>query len=154
MMPEVVGGIVRGAYHFDAKFLEDGVGGQTIRQQGVRALPDRERGFPIQQLGNAKVALQFEVRPVIERIAQGVRNGSRPGQKFFVGRGIACDVFLGNAVGPHGPPFIVVAFQPDFVEIREAAILGNVAGRKMTVVVEDGLRRGELMIETPRRLIR
>ncbi len=42
----------------------------------------------MEQFGDAEIALQFEVRPVIERIAQRVGNGSRPGQKFLVGRGV------------------------------------------------------------------
>jgi len=154
MMAEVVGGIVGGAHDFNAEFFQNAVRGQAARQRGVSALPDRRRGSFIEQFGDAEVTLQFEVRPVVEGIAQRVGNGSRPGQKFLIGRGIAGNVLFRDAVGPHGSPFIVVPFKPDLEEIGETAILGNIARREMAVVVEDRLRSRKLMIKPTRRVVR
>ena len=154
MMPEVVGGIVSGAHNLDVEFLQNCLSGQPLRERGVRPLPDGRRGCLIQQFVDSEVALQFEVRPMVERIAQGVRNGSRPGQKFLVGSGIPRNEFFRDTVGPHSPPFVVVSLQPDLEQIGEPPIFSNVAGRKMTVIVEDGLRSGELMIKTPGSIVR
>ena len=103
---------------------------------------------------DAEVALQLQVRPLIKRVAQRVGNSSRPGQEFLVRRGISGDVLLRDAVRPHGAPFVVVTLKPDFEEIRKLAIFSDVAGKKMTVVVEDRLGSGELMIETARHVVR
>ncbi len=102
MMAEVVGGIVGGAYDLDAEFLQYRLRGQAL-ESGVGALPDRRRGFFIQQFGDAEVALQFKVRPVVERIAQRVGDGSRPGEKFFVGSGISGDVLFRECRWPASP---------------------------------------------------
>ena len=104
----------------------------------------------VQQFVDAEVALQFEVRPVIERISQRVRDGARPGQKFVAWIGGAGDVSFGNAVRAHRAPFVVVAFEPRFEKIVEAAIGGDVGGRKMRVIVEDRLGCGVGVVEAAR----
>src|SRR5450631_4827718 len=87
---------------------------------------------------------------MVERVAQRIRNRSRPRQKFFVRSRIPRNIFLRHAVGPHRPPFIVIALQPDLEEVAKPAIFRNVSWREMTVIIENRLRRGELMIEPPR----
>ena len=44
-----------------------------------------------------------------------------------------------DAVGPHGAPFVVVAFQPDFEQIPKAAVGRHVLRRQVAMIVEDGL---------------
>ena len=84
---------------------------------------------------------------MIERIAQRVRHGSRPGEEFFVGRRVAGRILLAHSIGPHGTPFVVVAFQPDFEQILKAAVGSHVLGRQMAMIVEDGLIFRVLMIK-------
>ena len=67
---------------------------------------------------------------MIERIAQCIRNGASPGQKFLVGRSVAGDIPFGDAVGAYGTPFVVVALKPDFEEIGEAAVPAISAGER------------------------
>ena len=154
MMLQVIDGVVGSAHNLHAKLLQNGLRGQAIGQLGIGALPDRSSRFLVQQFGDAEVALQFEMRPMVERIAQGVRNSSRPRQKFFIRSRIAGNIALRDAVGPHRPPFVMIALQPDLKKIGKPSVLRNVAYRKMTVIVEDGLRRGELAIEAARHVIR
>ena len=84
---------------------------------------------------------------MVEGIAEGVRDGAGPGEEFFLGGGVAGDVALGDTVGAHGSPLIVVAFEPDFEEVLELAVFGDVFGGKMAVVIEDGLWLGVLVVE-------
>src|SRR5271166_3815681 len=81
------------------------------------------------------------MRPVIERVAQRARNHPRPGNELLVWQGISAAIALWhlNAVSAHGPPLVMVSFQPDFAEIAEAPVSGNVGGAEMGVVVQDGL---------------
>ena len=91
------------------------------------------------------------MRPVIERIAQRVRDGARPGQKFVARISGAGDVSFRHAVRAHRAPFVVVAFEPRLEKIVEAAIGGDVGGRKMRVIIEDRFGRGVSVIEAARR---
>src|SRR5262249_39671636 len=47
---------------------------------------------------------------------------------------------------------VMVAFQTDFKQVFELPIFGDVARRQMTVIVENRLALGELMIELASRL--
>src|ERR1700722_7691757 len=92
------------------------------------------------------------MRPVIERIAQSVGDGSRPCHKLVVGIGFAGAVVLGDAVGSHGSPLVVIAFQPDLAKVAELPVVRNVLRGKMAVVVQDRLPGRGIMIEPPARL--
>ena len=67
---------------------------------------------------------------MVERIAQRVGNGSRPGQKLLVGRRVPGDVVLRDAIGPHRPPFVVVSLQPDLEEIPKPPISAMSRGER------------------------
>ena len=84
---------------------------------------------------------------MIERIAQRMRHGCGPGLKFLEGLGVAGDKALGDAIGAHGAPFVMVAFEPDFEEVVKLAVFRDVARRKMAVIIKDRLFFGKLMIE-------
>src|SRR5512146_922844 len=85
--------------------------------------------------------------PVVERIAEGIRNRAGPRHELVDVRGVSGDETLWNAIGPHGAPLIVIAFEPDFVEVVEAPFFGYVLGWEMTVIVDDRLGFGILVIE-------
>ncbi len=113
MMTEIVGRIIGGADDFDVKFLKDALRGEIVGEKGVGALPDGRRGGFVEQVGDSEIALQLEMSPMIKGIAQGVGNGAGPSQEFFVRGGITGDVSFGDAIGTHGTPLVVVAFEPD-----------------------------------------
>jgi hypothetical protein len=64
---------------------------------------------------------------------------------------IARAVALGHSAGAHRAPFVVVAFEPDLEQIREAAIVRDVARRQVAVVIENRLSRREFVVKPPRR---
>ena len=84
---------------------------------------------------------------MVERVAEGLGDDVGPGLELLVGRGLPGDVGFGDPGCAHGPPFVVVALQPEGVEVGEAAVVGHVGGRKVVVVINDGLVRGDLVIE-------
>ena len=135
---------------FTLNLLQNPVRAQLVGgQQRVGLFPDARRGVLIQQFVDAEVALQLQVRPVVQRIAQRVRHRARPGQELLVRRRVAGAVALRHAVGPHGAPLVVVAFQPDLEQIPKTPVLGDVPRREMAMVVEDRLALGILVIKPP-----
>ena len=145
---EIVSRIVGRAERLHLEFPQDPVRSQVVGgEQRVCLFPDRGRAALVEQLVDAEVALQFEVRPVVQRIAQRVRHRASPRHEFLERRGIAGTVALGHAVGPHGAPLVMVAFEPDLEQVVEAPVLGDVLRRKMAMIVDDRLRLGVLVIQ-------
>ncbi len=111
-------------------------------------LPDfRCRPF-IQQFVDAEIALQFEMRPVIERISEALRDRGGPGEEFVVGRSFAGAKSFGDTVGTHGAPFVVITLQPDLEEIAKLPVGGDVRRGEMGVEIKDGLAGGKFVVET------
>jgi hypothetical protein len=79
------------------------------------------------------------MRPVIERIAECVRHGRRPSLELVEVIGLARAKTFRDAVGPHGAPFVMVAFKPDLKKVFELAVGRNVARRNMTMIVKNRL---------------
>src|SRR5580704_13977317 len=104
VITQVVGRIVSSTDDFHMEFLQDALRCQVASQSRIGAFPNGWGGDFIEQVRDAEIALEFEMGPVIERIAQGIRNGARPRQKFLVRTGIAGNVFFWNAVGAHRAP--------------------------------------------------
>jgi len=83
---QVVGGVVGGAEGAHTEFRQNSLGGQFWSfQKPVGVLPDFRRRSFIQQFVDAEIALQFEMRPVIERIAEAMRDRGGPSEKFVIG---------------------------------------------------------------------
>src|SRR5262249_10507242 len=91
----------------------------------------------IQELIDAEMSLQFQMGPVVEWVSQGVGDGARPGLKLLVGCCITGTEALRNTVGPHGTPLVVVPFEPNLLKVSKLPVSGNVAGRKMRMVVQN-----------------
>ena len=127
---------------------------QLVRRQTlVCALPDPGRRGLVEQIVDAEVPRQLQVRPVIERIAQAARHRRCPRQELLVRIRVAGAVPLGDAVGPHRPPLVVIALEPDLEEVGEPAVLGDVLRRQVAVVVDDRLVRRVGLVEPARRLV-
>ena len=86
---------------------------------------------------------------MVKRVAQRLRDGSSPGAEFFKRFGRPGAITLGYTVGTHRTPFVVVSFKPDFAEVFEFSILGDIAWRQMAVIIENGLVLGKLVVEPP-----
>src|SRR5450631_4165440 len=114
------------------------MGGQLLAHQlAIRFFPDFGGGSFVEQFIDTEKTLQLEMSPLIQRIAQRVRNGSCPSQELLVRICTAGAVMLGSSIGSHGPPLVMVSFQPDFKEVGEAPILRDLLHREMAVVVID-----------------
>ena len=150
---ERVGGVVGGDDERHAVFLQ-----QPLRavlrpgQQGVGFFPDPGGALLVDDLVDAEVAQELEMAPVIKRIAQRVGDGPDEGPVFFLVGRVAGAEALGYAVGTHGPPLVVVARQPDVVEIAERVIFRDQLRGEMTVIIVDRLRLGVGEIELARRV--
>ncbi len=85
MMTQIVDRIVGGADHFHVHLLHDAARAKRIlRQQRIAALPDFiRRGRRQQHIRDAERAAQLQMRPVIERVADGVRHRGGPGVEFL-----------------------------------------------------------------------
>jgi len=151
VVAEVVGRVVGGGDESDVEFLEDAACGELGSGEAlVGAIPDLGSSVFVEEAIDAEVTFEFEVGPVEERVAEGMGHGACPGEEFFVGRRVAGAVAFVHAVGAHGAPFVVVAFEPDFEEVLEAPVFGQVARRQVAVEIEDGFRLGVLVVEPAR----
>ncbi len=88
---------------------------------------------------------------MMERISERVRHGGGPGLELLERAGIARAKPLGHAVGAHGTPFVVIAFEPDFKKVIEPAVGRDVAWRKVAVIIEYRFSLGVLVIKFARR---
>ena len=148
---QVVDRIVGGADRLDVELVQNSVGVERgLCQRGVGLFPDARRALLVEQFVDPEVAFEFQMGPLVERIAQGVRHGASPCEELVVVRRVAGAEALFDAVGPHGAPLVVVALEPDLKQVGKAAVGGNVVGRKMAVVVEDRLSLGVLVEQTLR----
>ncbi len=151
MMAQIVDRIVGGADHFHIHLLHDATCAKLIlRQQRIAALPDFiRRGRRQQRIRDAERPAQLQMRPVIERVADGVRHRGGPGVEFLAIARIAGAQPLRHAVGAHRPPFVVIAPQPDIVQVAEAGILRDLLRRQMTVIIKNRLLRRVIVIQAP-----
>jgi hypothetical protein len=131
---ERVGRIVGGADDGDLGHGQEIVHAQ-LAQLGVGFFPDLGRALAIEQDVDAEIALQLQVGPVIQRIAQRVGHGFRPGLEFLHGLRVAGAKALGHAVRPHRAPLVVVAAQPDLGEIGKAMIRSDQRRREVAVII-------------------
>lgn len=140
MCAEIVGGVVGGTDDFDIHFLQNTLRGQVgSGERGIRFFKNGFRRAGIEQFFYSKIPSQFEVRPVEQRVANRVRDSFGPFFKFFPVRSIARDESLCYALCPHRPPFVMVAFEPDFGDAAKLPVRGDVLRRKMIVVVNNRL---------------
>src|ERR1700678_3961879 len=87
------------------------------------------------------------MRPLIQRIADGVRHGARPGQEFFLRRDFTRAVALADAIRSHGSPLVMIAFERNLEQVAEPAVLTDITSRQMRVVVQNRLGCGIVFIE-------
>ncbi len=149
MVFQCLGGIVGRADQHDVHLPHDAAGRELgPGELRVALVPDAGRRGGIEQpIADPKRPLQFEMCPVIQRVAERLRDGLGPFLEFLPIRGVAGAVAFRHARGAHRPPLVMVAVQPDLREVLEAAIRGDVAGRKMAVIIDDRLLLGETMIQ-------
>ncbi len=148
---EVVGRIVGGADGFDVEFAEDALGAQVVGGERCigRSQMRSARRF-VEQLVDTEIALQFEVGPVIERIAQSVsaRSAPMPGT-FRRGRRRRCN----SAHRRRWRAWRAIYSDRLRARFRTGCanwrLAGDVVRRQMAVVVEDRLGFRIFVVEAP-----
>ena len=83
----------------------------------VGAVPNRLRGVFVEQFVDPEVAFQFEMHPVVKRIAQRVGHSRGPCLELLKRWSVSGAILFGHAVGAHRAPFVVVPLKPDFTLI-------------------------------------
>ncbi len=138
MVFERVGGIVGCAKRAHIEALQNALRAQFRRLQlFIRRVPDARRALFVEEFSDAEKARKLQVRPSVKRVAQRFGNGCGPHQKFVARGRIAGAKSFFDAVRPHRAPFVVVAAQPNFRQIRELAIRCDVTRRQVIVIIED-----------------
>ena len=143
-----------------AEELDPGPGDQGphaergFREHLGRRLPDRVRGRLGEDVRDPEEALELEVGPVIERIADEGGHDLRVGEELVVVGGVARDEFLRYAAGAHRAPFIVVAAEPEFGDVRDLPVLGDLLRGDVAVVIDDRELFRVAVIEHLRGLVR
>lgn len=95
---------------------------------------------------DSEYTAKLQMRPMIKRISHRVRHRLGPFKEFLVRRFISGDIFLGNTVRSHRPPFVMVSAQPYLRKILELVILRYLPGIQMAMVINDGHLRRMLVI--------
>ena len=92
--------------------------------------------------------LQFEMRPVVKRVAECVRHRLCPLLKPLpIGGVFSCAIAFVNTIGTHSAPFVVVAHKPDLCNRLEAFILGYHLWNQVAMIVNNRHFGRMLMIE-------
>ncbi|MNZ47595.1 hypothetical protein D3C78_653150 [compost metagenome] len=91
----------------------------------IHLFPNDRRILLINKLVYAEEAAKLQMRPMVKRVTDGLRNRSCPCLEALIIRNAlaARNVLLLNSVCAERPPFVVVAVQPSLRNIREACIL-------------------------------
>ncbi len=84
---------------------------------------------------------------MIQRITQRLRRDFGPLLEFFPIGSVTGDEAFIHARRTQGPPFVMVAFEPDSGQILETPIFGNILRRQMTVVIDDRHFGREIVIK-------
>ena len=85
-------------------------------------------GWAEQAIRDAKVAIEFEMAPVVEGIAEEVGHGGGEFFEFFPIRSVSGAVSLMDAVGTHGSPFVMISIEPNLGDILPSDVLGDLLG--------------------------
>lgn len=149
VMSEVVGGIVRRADDADVRAAEELATTELRRGELlIAAIPDALGGLLVQEIVDSEEAFQFQGRPMIKRVPQGVWDRFGEGEKLLFPRRSSRDVAFRDAICSHGPPLVVITTEPDMGEAFEALIPRNLVYREMRVVVENWLVLRKVVIQT------
>ena len=139
---QVGGGIVGGADDLDVELFDQAAAAELVGgEHGVGAVPDRLGGLFIQHVVDAEHALKLQMRPVIERVADGVFQHGGVGVELVPVRAaalVAVQERLVRAVGQHGAPLVVIAAQHQMADVAIVDVVDDFVHLQMAVIVIDG----------------
>lgn len=88
------------------------------------------------------------MHPMMHGVAEGVGNGFGEGLEFVSRRCVSCDAFFVDAVGTQQTPFVMIVAEPHVSDVFPAMIIGDFRRGEVIVVIDDGLVRCDLVVET------
>ena len=155
---QVVDGVIGGADEGHVALLDEAADGQlgVMLELVVAQVPDFLSGVAVQHAVVAEEGVQLQVGPVVHRVADGHGQSLSELLEALAVRLVAGDVLLRHAVGAHDAPLVVVAevaavrvaaAQPDLSDVVEAAVLVDLTGRNVAVVIADGHIRSVSVVQ-------
>ena len=146
---QIVDGVIGGADESDVGLLNQAADGQlgVVLQFVVAQVPDFLSGVAVQDALIAEEVVQLQVGPVVHRVADGHGQSLCELLEALAIGLVPGDVLFRHTVGAHHAPLVVVAevaavrvaaAQPDLSDVVEAAVLVDLAGRDVAVIVADG----------------
>ena len=152
---KAVGRIIRSAYYLDIEPFHQCLSPVFLRLQLLGALiVDGPRGLRIEKVVDAEDSGEFQMGPVIQRIAHGVRNSLRPFLELLVTASVPGDELLWHPVAPHCAPFVMVPAEPHLGQVLEPVVLRYLPRHEMAVIVDNGHFLRALVIKLPRITVR
>ena len=106
-------------------------------QFAVRGLPYHVRSLGIEQLINPEKALQFQMRPVVDRVADQAGHNFREAVKLIVEACAAGHILFRHRIGTHHAPLVMIARQPCLADVCELLVFVNLCRVQMAVIVEN-----------------
>ena len=141
MILQTVGGIVGSANNLYIHILNNVLRAKIFRTYFfIACIKNRPRCFSVQQIIHAKIASELEMRPLVQRISDGVRHRFSPRLEFFPVISVTGNIFFRNPVRAQCTPLVMVAAEPHLSYGFELFVTGDLVGRKMAMVIEYGHR--------------
>ena len=139
MVFKSIGRIVGSAYSLNAG-ADDEISRAVLGlcKKLVALLPNARCRLLCKRFVNVEISLELKVSPMVHRIADKARDGSRKCEELLVSVGVAGNVFLFYAVASHLTPLIVVAAEEEVCGILEAVVLCNQLRVEVTVIINYG----------------
>ena len=143
--------VIGGTYRFHTVMTHQAPGRELrLCQLRITLLVNISGRRRVQQFVDTESRTQFQMRPMVQWVAQRIRHGLRPLLKLLPVRSVARDVTLVHPVGTHGTPLVMVTAQPQFRNGTEAVVLCHHPRIQMAMVIYDGQPFGMPVIQFPR----
>ena len=143
---QIVARIVGGAHRLDVEAAHQAARG-GVPQHLAAPVVDLVGIVRSERLMDAEHALELEVAPVVQRVADQTRQDGGERAEFLTRVGISGDELLRDAVPAHLAPLVVVAAEPYLGDVVEPAVLGDLLRVDVAVVVDDGHLRRNIVVE-------
>ena len=145
---QAVGGVIGGAEDLHVGLMEQGHGIEALTaEHGGGLVPNLTSRGGGERGGDAEIALQFQMRPVVHGAAD--QAGQHRGEllKLLVLGSVARHIVLGHAADAHDAPLIVIGLQPQLGQVLVAAALIDLPGVEVVMIVHDGTVRRVVVVE-------
>ena len=122
----------------------------------VAQVPDFLSGIAVQHALVAEEHMQLQIGPVVHRVADGHGQSLCKLLEALAVRLITGDVLFGHTIGTHHAPLIMIAevaavrvaaAQPHLSDVLKAAVLVDLTGRDVAVVVADRHIRSVVVVQ-------